>query len=180
MSTTRANGAPRAAGWLLAALPAVVVAVLPLIYLVLRATDQGWDVFWSIAVRSRTVELTVNTVGLLLAVAVSAVALGTAAAWAVTRTALPLRRVWTVLLVLPLAVPSYVAGFAWLSLDVVGFPGAWLALTTTNLPLVLLPVAAALRSADPALEEVSRSLGHGPWRTFAKVTLPRIWPSAVA
>ncbi|MGQ0842191.1 ABC transporter permease [Actinokineospora sp.] len=180
MSTARGRGAPRATGWLLAALPAVVVAVLPLVYLVLRATDQGWDVFWSVAIRSRTAELAANTLVLLVAVAVSAVVLGTAAAWAVTRTAVPLRRVWTVLLVMPLAVPSYVSGFAWLSMDVAGFPGAWLALTTTNLPLVLLPVAAALRAADPALEEVSRSLGHGPWQTFARVTLPRVWPSAVA
>lgn len=180
MNKTSTRAASRSTGWLLAALPAVVVAVLPLVYLVLRATDQGWDVFWAIAARSRTAELAGNTVTLLLAVAVSAVVLGTAAAWAVTRTALPLRRMWTVLLVLPLAVPSYVAGFAWLSMDIVGFPGAWLALTTTNLPLVLLPVAAALRSADPALEEVSRSLGHGPWVTFLRVTLPRIWPSAVA
>ncbi|SDC26374.1 ABC transporter permease [Actinokineospora iranica] len=180
MTARRGRGARRATGWLLAALPAVVVAVLPLVYLFLRATDQGWDVFFAIAVRSRTAELTANTLTLLVAVAASALALGTAAAWAVTRTALPLRRVWTVLLVMPLAVPSYVSGFAWLSMDVVGFAGAWLALTTTNMPLVLLPVAAALRSADPALEELSRSLGHGPWETFRRVTLPRVWPAALA
>ncbi|MDQ3577020.1 MAG: iron ABC transporter permease [Actinomycetota bacterium] len=180
MTPTRGQKAPRAVGWLLAAFPAVVVAVLPLVYLVLRATDRGWDVFFGIALHSRTAELAVNTVGLLIAVAMSAVALGTAAAWVVTRTAIPFRRAWTVLLVMPLAVPSYVSGFAWLSMDVVGLAGAWLALTTTNLPLVLLPVAAALRSADPALEEVSRSLGQGPWRTFLRVTLPRVWPSATA
>jgi iron(III) transport system permease protein len=44
-------------------------------------------------------------------------------------------------------------------------------------PLVYLPVAAALRSADPALEEASRSLGRGRIATFVRVTLPTARPA---
>ena len=41
------------------------------------------------------------------------------------------------------------------------------------------PVRAALATASPRLEEASRSLGVGPVRTFARVTLPLLWPGVV-
>ena len=69
---------------------------------------------------------------------------------------------------LPLAVPTYVAGFAWVS-TVDGFAGFWaaaLVLTLCSYPYVYLPVAAALAGADPAQEEVARSLGP---RTVARL-----------
>src|SRR5699024_3749242 len=52
--------------------------------------------------------------------------------------------------------------------------GAVLVLTFSNFPLVHLPVAAALRGMDPALEETSRSLGYGRVATFFKVVLPQL------
>ena len=86
------------------------------------------------------------------------------------------------LLVLPLAVPSYVAGFTWISEwpDLAGFPGAFLVLTLVSFPYVLLPVAAALRGGDGGLEEVARSLGHNRLQVLLGVTLRRVWPSATA
>ena len=50
--------------------------------------------------------------------------LGVGTAFLVTRTDLPGRRVFGVLAALPLAVPTYVAGFAWVS-TVDGFAGFW-------------------------------------------------------
>jgi len=44
-------------------------------------------------------------------------------------------------------------------------------MTLAVYPLVYLPVAASLRSADPGQEEVARSLGVGRVRTFVRVTL---------
>ena len=46
-------------------------------------------------------------------------------------------------------------------------------------PLVYLPVAAALRRTDPALEETARALGLGPWATFRRVVLPQIRPAVL-
>jgi iron(III) transport system permease protein len=83
---------------------------------------------------------------------------------------------------LPLAVPTYVAGFAWVS-TVDGFEGFWAAaavLTLCSYPYVFLPVAAALRGADASQEEVSRALGRGVWRTFTGVTLRQIRPAVAA
>ena len=99
--------------------------------------------------------------------------LGTAAAWCVERTDLPGRRAWAVLLVIPLAVPDFVVSFGWNSLWTWahGFRGAAIVMTLAVYPLVYLPVAASLRSADPGQEEVARSLGVGRVRTFVTITL---------
>ena len=42
--------------------------------------------------------------------------IGTATAWLVERTDLPGRRIWAVLLVVPLAIPDFVVSFGWSSL----------------------------------------------------------------
>ena len=99
--------------------------------------------------------------------------IGTAAAWCVERTDLPGRRIWAVLVVVPLAIPDFVVSFGWASLWtwVQGFRGAVVVMTLAVYPLVYLPVAASLRGADPGQEEVARSLGVGRVRTFLRITL---------
>lgn len=132
--------------------------------------------------RSRTFDLAVRSVALASAVTAACLVLGVLAAWLIVRSDLPGRRTAGILLVLPLAVPSYVAGFTWLALvpGLTGFAGAFLVLTLVSFPYVLLPVAAALRTADPAVEEVARSLGRTSVRTFFSVTLRQIRPAATA
>ena len=80
---------------------------------------------------------------------------------------------WAVLVVIPFAIPDFVVSFGWASLFtwVHGFYGAVLVMTLAVYPLVYLPVAASLRSADPGLEEVARSLGLTKVATFFRVTL---------
>ncbi len=58
-----------------------------------------------------------------------------------------------------------------------GYAGALLVVTLSYYPLVYLPVVAALRGLDPALEEAAYSLGHGRWRTFVRVVLPQLRPA---
>ncbi|MFC4124016.1 ABC transporter permease [Nocardia rhizosphaerae] len=173
---TRIPNQARRAGLLLVALPAVVVAVLPLVYTVLRGTDQGWAAVWRYATSARTAELAGNTFLLLAAVTAASVALGTGTAFLLARTDLPGVPVLLPLLAMPLAIPSYVAAFSWLSHfpELAGFTGSWLVLTASNTPLVLLPVYAALRAADGGPEEVARSLGAGAVRTFGTVTVAQI------
>jgi iron(III) transport system permease protein len=115
-------------------------------------------------------------------VTVTSIVLGVTLAWLVVRTRLPGRRFWGVALALPLAVPSYVAAFAWLSLfpGFGGFSGSALVLSLCCYPYVYLPVVAALERIDPALEEVARSLGRGPAGTFVGVTLRHVRPAALA
>ncbi len=145
--------------------------LLPEIFLLLQASDVGWPELHRVLLRPLSAELLRNTVELAVLVTAATVVIGTAAAWCVERTALPLRRMWAFLLVLPVAIPDFVVGYAWHSIrpGFVGLRAAWVVMTLDLYPFVFLPVAAALRRTDPALEEASRALGVGPWRTFMRV-----------
>jgi iron(III) transport system permease protein len=156
-----------------------VLVLLPLVFLVLQAGQAGWGEVRTLLFRSLTWQLLRNTVELAVLVTAACTTIGVAAAWIVERTNVPLRRVWAVLLVLPFAIPDFVTGYAWSSIfpSVHGLWGAVLVMTLGLYPLVFLPVAAALRGADPAQEEVARSLGHGRVRTFRRVTLPSLRPA---
>lgn len=165
-----------------AALPAVGVAILPLVYLLTVARDSDRDRLWQIMIRPRTVELLAASVQLAAVVALATAVVGGLLAWLVERTDLPGRRLVGLLAPLPLAIPSYVAAYTWMSHSdqLAGFPAAVLVLTASTYPYVYLTVSAALRGMDPAGEEVARSLGRGPVSTFARVVLPQLRPSLAA
>ncbi|MBD0372943.1 MAG: iron ABC transporter permease [Pyrinomonadaceae bacterium] len=48
------------------------------------------------------------------------------------------------------------------------------------MPLVVRAVQASLEQMDPSLEEAAASLGARGWRRFLRVRLPLIWPGALA
>ncbi len=155
------------------------LVLLPLVFLVNQALLSGWSEFERLLLRHTTAVLLWNTVRLALAATLLCAVIGVAGAWCVERTALPGRRVWAVLLVLPLGIPDFVVGFGWVSLDPAlhGYLAAVMIMTLSLYPLVYLPVSAALAGRDAALEEVARSLGLGPWETFRRVTLRQILPA---
>ncbi|WP_030176474.1 ABC transporter permease [Spirillospora albida] len=156
------------------------LALLPLGYLAVRALERGPGFAWSVMTTEGTAQLLGRSLALAAAVVAACLVLGISLAWLTVRTALPGGRAWSVAVTLPLAVPSYVAAFAWLSAvpGLSGFTGSAVALTLVSYPYVYLPVAAALRGIDPAQEEASRSLGVGPSRTFLRVVLPQLRPAA--
>ncbi|MBI4287913.1 MAG: iron ABC transporter permease [Chloroflexi bacterium] len=182
--------------------PALVVAMamlLPPAYLVIRtigAGEEAVNLLW----QERTGQVLLRTILLALSVTATTVTIAVPLAWLTVRTDLPLRRLWSVLTVLPLVIPSYVGGFVLVAAlgprgmlqqvfaplgverlpDIYGFPGAWLALSLFSYPYILLSVRAAIWGLDPALEEASRSLGWGPRATFFKVTLRHLQPAVGA
>lgn len=164
------------------ALLAALVALLPLGYLLLRTAGAGPAAVWAVLGRERTLVLIVRSLGLAATVTAASVVLGVSLALLVTRTDLPGRRAVGVLAALPLAIPSYVAAFAWVATGwpVSGFVGATLVLTLCCYPYVYLPVVAAVRRVDPALVEVARSLGRSPWQAFATVTSRQLAPPTAA
>ncbi|MDT3444517.1 MULTISPECIES: iron ABC transporter permease [unclassified Pseudofrankia] len=164
---------------LLACSLVALLAAVPLLFIIGYTIDVGWSETWRLLVRPRVGDLLVNTTELVVGGMLASAVLGTAAAWLVERTDLPLRRVWHVLLAAPLAVPAFVVSYGWVSLTpaVEGYRGALLIVVLAYYPLVYLPVGATLRGLDPALEESARSLGLGSWRTFARVVLPQLRPA---
>jgi iron(III) transport system permease protein len=163
-------------GWQLVAVSAVIAAVLlsPLALIALDARSAGWTELHDVLFRARSAMLLRHTVVLCVIVGLCAAVIGTGAAWLTERSALPARRLWTVLLVLPVAIPDFVVGYAWHSVAPLLNPllGASIVMTLGTYPLVYLPVAAALRRADPRAEETAHSLGVAPLAAFRRVTLP--------
>ena len=173
---------------------------LPLTYLVVRTLGAG-DEAWELLFRMRVLETLGRAVLLALAVAGGCIVLAVPLAWLTVRTDLPFRRVWSVLTVLPLVIPSYVGGFVVVAAlgprgmlqefiagplgvdrlpEIYGFPGATLTLVLLSYPYVLLSVRGALWGLDPSLEETSSSLGYSARSTFFHVVLPQLRPAVAA
>ena len=168
----------RRAARLVAGISLLVAAtlLLPVTFLVGQAAQVGRTEVTRLLLRHLTGMLLVNTVELSAVVTVACAAIGVTAAWFAERTNLPGRRIWRAVIVLPLAMPDFVVGYAWTSVApaIHGLLGAALVMALSLYPLVYLPVAASLRTADPAVEEVARSLGDGRLKVFFRVTLPQI------
>ncbi len=162
-----------------AAVAVALLALVPIWFIVGYTIDTGWASSARLVFRERTADLLWNTTRLVAGSVALCLLLGTAAAWLTERSTLPGRRLWTVLLVAPLAVPSFVNSFGWVSLTsrVSGYAGALLIVTLSYFPLVYLPAAAALRGLDPGLEETAYALGLDRWRTFRRVVLPQLRPA---
>jgi iron(III) transport system permease protein len=156
-----------------------LVTLIPLFYVVYYTVATGWQTSYELLIRPRVGELLFNTLRLEVAVVSACGLIGLGGAWLTERTSLPLRSVWRVLMVAPLAIPSFVNSFAWVSLtaQVEGYAGAVLIVTLSHFPYVYLPVAAAVRGLDPRFEEAARALGYGPLRTFGLVVIPRLRPA---
>lgn len=169
-------------------LPGVLIAcaaLSPAVYLVVRA-GFSFDLLRSELAAPSTMPLLWNTVRLVLGVGVLTSILGIGLAVLVARTSLPMPRLWTVLLTLPLGVPTFVGSYAWVALSrqyfptsqaIFGYGGAVVILSLTLFPYIFLPVLTSLRKLDPAQEEASRALGRGPVAAFLRVTMPQLRPS---
>jgi iron(III) transport system permease protein len=158
---------------------AAVASLVPLWYLGERARAQGVGAVVDELWQRRTLDLALRSAGLVVAVTAACVVVGVTAAWLVVRSDLPGRRAFAALLAVPLAVPSYVAAFAWVSWrpSLAGFGGAALVLTLASFPYVYLPTAAALAGLDPALDDVARSLGRTRGQVALGLTLRQVRPA---
>jgi iron(III) transport system permease protein len=135
-----------------------------------------------------------RTIQLAVLVSTSTAVLGTGLAWLTMRTDLPGRRLWRVVLLLPMVLPSFVGAAAFIAglapggiihdaFDLAGidtprrFRGlgaSWLVLTAFTYPYVLLPVSARFANLAPNLDESARLLGLSSTATFVRVTLPQL------
>lgn len=179
-----------------------MLAIIPLIYILLRALEADaaiWERLWS-----RQIPLLMfNTLALTATTVLLSALFGIGAAWLVERTDLPGTRVWRVLLALPLAIPAYVAAICWLilfrrggvvdqvAIEWLGFVrgtfplpqitnlwGATIVISLCVFPYVFLPVGAVFRALDRSLEEAARMAGHSVWTTLWRVVLPLAMPAA--
>lgn len=197
MTTTRVNERGRPSRPPLGlVVPCAALAVgfaLPAAYVVWRNFTVGSDPL-AVLFSDRTAGPLMRTIQLTVLVTVTAAAIGTLMAWLTVRTDLPGRRIFSVLLPLPLVYPSFVGAAAvrqtfnpggllngWLEtvgldghVEMRGFFGAWFVLSAFTYPYVYLPVAARLMALPPTLEESARVLGSEPRRAFWGIVRPQI------
>jgi iron(III) transport system permease protein len=162
-----------------AAAVVAAVSLLPLVYVLQGTVETGWSESRELIFRPRIGELFANSALLCVGCVAVTVVLGTGLALLVERTDLPGRRVWTVLLVAPLAVPAFVNAYAWVSLrpGLNGAMGAVLVTSLSYFPFVFLPVASVLRTLDPTLEESALALGKPPRAVMWRLVLPQLRPA---
>lgn len=188
-------------GLLMAAATLVgIIMLLPPLYLLVRTIGAGHDAI-DILLKPSTIQTVGRTVWLSTSVTAASVTLAVPLAWLTTSTDLPGRRVWSVVIALPLVLPSFVAAYLLASMlgpkgllqqlleplfnvqrlpEIYGFPGAFIVLTLMSYPYVLLTVRAALKRIDPSQVEAARSLGLTSWGAFWRVTLPQLKPAIMA
>lgn len=174
--------------------------LMPALYLVARASSVGLERALTLLLRPQTGQILLDSVMLALLVTGISALVSLPLAWLTVRTDLPGRRWWGVLCALPLVFPSYVGSYSLLAMmgpkgmvqnwleplgvermpSIYGLPGALWALTIFSYPYLFLSIRAGLRNLDPVVEEAARSLGHSPWQTFWRVTLPSLRPSIAA
>ena len=171
-----------------------LIAIIPLAALVIRAGGLGWQ-GWLDAVSGERVWLSLRlSFGASLVAAALDTVAGLLIAWVLSRYRMPLHAFWDMLVDLPFALPTAVAGIAltalwtqdgWLGrwfapLDwKIAFaqPGVVVALTFIGLPFVVRTVQPVLQSAEKELEEAAESLGGSPAQVVWRVVLPSLRPA---
>jgi iron(III) transport system permease protein len=197
------NGAPFSA-WRPAALLLIGVLTIPLLVVAAGALRPAGDA-WGHIVEHLLPEYVAHTAILAVVSGSLALILGAGCAWLVSMCDFPLRAFFRWALVLPLAVPAYMAAFTYVGmLDVTGpvqrgirlwVPGAqdtffyWnvmrievvaVIFAVVFYPYVFLLSRALFENRSGRQLEAARLLGHGPWSIFFRVGLPLARPALVA
>ena len=184
--------------WTLGALAIALPIAVPIAAILLTFTAPESAV-WAHLRETVLLEYLLNTVALLLMVAVLALLLGAGCAWLVATKEFPGRRVFVWALILPFAAPAYVVAYAyadllayasplqvWLrELDLLreglpavrSLPGAGLILGFTLYPYVYLLAYIAFTDHAGPLTEAARTLGASPRRAFFTIALPQARPA---
>jgi sulfate transport system permease protein len=167
-----------------------ILVLIPLAMVVATAGAEGWSGFWRVVSNSQTfaaVELTV--VQSLLVTAVNIV-MGTVIAWVLVRDRFPGKAVLDVVIDIPFALPTIVAGLVLLSLYGPNSPlgvnvantrfAVFLALAFVTLPFIVRTVQPVLEELEADVEEAAASLGASRLTTFRRIVLPSLVPAIAA
>jgi len=154
----------------------------------------GWSIHWYAGLLDNTQLMgsVARSLEVACYTAVAAVALGTLAAFVLTRvTRFKGRTLFGGLVTAPLVMPEVITGLSLLLLFIamaqaIGWPEErglitiWIAHTTFCSAYVAVVVSARLRELDLSIEEAAMDLGARPWKVFALITTPMIAPSLAA
>jgi sulfate transport system permease protein len=167
-----------------------LLVLIPLAAVVATAAEGGWSAFWRAVTNEQTAAAIKLTVGQALLVTAVNIVMGTLIAWVLVRDQFFGKRLVEVLIDLPFALPTIVAGLVLLSLygptspvgvNIVNKPSAvTVAFLFVTLPFVVRTVQPVLEELDPEVEEAAQSLGASRFTTFRRIILPALIPAIAA
>ena len=182
-SLTRASGL----GLGIALLWFSLLVLIPLTAVVVQASSGGWSAYVAALTNEQTLAALRLTVGQALLVTGVNIVIGTTIAWVLVRDHFPGKRILEVVIDLPFALPTIVAGLVLLSLYGPSSPlglnwantpkAVFLAFLFVTLPFVVRTVQPVLLELEPEVEEAAASLGASRPTTFRVVILPALAPA---
>jgi sulfate transport system permease protein len=167
-----------------------ILVLIPLAMVVATAGTEGWSGFWRVVSNSQTFSAVQLTVLQALLVTAVNVVMGTVIAWVLVRDRFPGKAVLDVVIDIPFALPTIVAGLVLLSLYGPNSPlgvnvantrfAVFLALAFVTLPFIVRTVQPVLEELEADVEEAAASLGASRLTTFRRIVLPSLAPAIAA
>lgn len=164
-----------------------LLVLLPLAAVVASAAAGGWRQYFSVLADSQTFAAISLTVGQAALVTVVNVVMGTVIAWVLVRDRFWGKSVLNVIIDVPFALPTVVAGLVLLTLYGPTSPmglhfaftrmAVWLALAFVTVPFVVRAVQPVLEELDTDVEEAAASLGASTGTVVRRIILPALAPA---
>jgi sulfate transport system permease protein len=167
-----------------------LLVLIPLAAVIATAGSGGWDNYLDVLRNDQTWAAVTLTVGQALIVTAVNVVVGTIIAWVLVRDRFPGKGVLDVIIDVPFALPTIVAGLVLLSLYGPNSPlgvhwaftpnAVTLALAFVTLPFVVRTVQPVLEELEADVEEAAASLGARRTTIFRRILLPSLVPAIAA
>jgi len=191
--------------WSVAATIISLIAIAPVVTIFVLALQSSGDT-WSHLVANVLPGAVRRTLALMAGVGALTLLIGTGTAWLVTMYRFPGRSVFQWLLLLPLAIPTYIIAYCYLELfdysgtlqtalrhiftwqnakdywfpDIRSVGGAIFVMSMVLYPYVYITARASFLAQSVCVLEVSRTLGRSAAATFFEVALPLSRPALAA
>lgn len=167
-----------------------LLVLIPLVAIVVTAGEGGWDAYFRVLGSDQTWAAVKLTVLQSLKVTAVNVVVGTVIAWVLVRDRFPGKSILNVVIDVPFALPTIVAGLVLLSLygpqSPLGLEWAnteravLLALAFVTLPFIVRTVQPVLEELDVDVEEAAASLGASRPTILRRIILPSLAPAIAA
>jgi sulfate transport system permease protein len=167
-----------------------LLVLLPLAAIVAAAAAGGWSNYLHVVRDGQTWAAVTLTVTQAALVTVLNVFVGTVIAWVLVRDRFPGKALLDVIIDVPFALPTVVAGLVLLSLYGPKSPigvhwaftttGVFLAFAFVTLPFIVRTVQPVLEELDADVEEAAASLGAGRGTILRRIVLPALVPAIAA
>ncbi|GAB2971121.1 sulfate ABC transporter permease subunit CysT [Nocardioides montaniterrae] len=167
-----------------------LLVLIPLAAIVVAATGNGWSGYWHTITNAQTFAAVRLTIGQAAIVTGVNVVMGTLIAWVLVRDRFFGKRILDVVIDIPFALPTIVAGLVLLSLygnhSPIGVHWAYtrmavpLALAFVTLPFVVRTVQPVLEELDHDVEEAAASLGASQATILRRIVFPSLLPAITA